>query len=279
MVDEEMEGAARLAADLGKAGFEVITANNGARGLEMAQTERPALVLTELTLPRMPGFELCRRLKRDFFTRHIPIIILTAEAAEPDRILGFELGADDYVIKPSSSREISLRIRLCLHRMNRKEVVEKKEKVILGEIVYDCGKHEVTIQNELVRLTQLEFRLLGCLMKSSGHVLDRSTLLEEVWGMNDTVISRTVDTHMRRLRIKLGPVAEQLETVRGAGYRLNARLPANQKQQAQMANNDEEIDFYFERLGDGKSHCLSNKRPHLRLRMADPELLLTADKD
>jgi two-component system phosphate regulon response regulator PhoB len=218
IVEDEPDVVDMLSLQLRKAGgFSLITAADGADGLKKARTESPALIVLDLMLPKMSGLELCRLLKSDSTTRQIPIIMLTAKAEEVDRIVGFEFGADDYVTKPFSPREMVLRIRAILRR-NQQDGAE--ENLTRGPITIDAARHRVLVFGKPVVLTAVEFKLLNMLMKRPGRVQARDRLLNEVWGYEAAIDTRTVDTHVRRLREKLGKAADAIETVRGFGYRL-----------------------------------------------------------
>ena len=168
-------------------------------------------------LPEMDGLEVCKALRRDPATAAVPIIMLTAKAAEVDRVVGLELGADDYVTKPFSARELILRIRNLLGR--RQESPSDKDRLRVGQIVIDSARHQVTVRGKAVDLTATEFRLVTLLAQRRGRVQTREQLLRDVWGYNSVIDTRTVDTHVRRLREKLGQEADWLDTVRGVGYR------------------------------------------------------------
>ncbi|MCE0485088.1 MAG: winged helix-turn-helix domain-containing protein [Methylacidiphilales bacterium] len=218
VVDDESDVLDMLVINLRSAGFVVSVAENGAAALTLARSELPALIVLDLMLPQMSGLEICKVLKGDTATRHIPIIMLTAKAEEVDKIVGLELGADDYVTKPFSPRELILRINRSLRR--GKEKVPGVEKISIGDLVLDHARHEVMVKNQPVDLTATEFRLLAMLMERSGRVQGRDRLLNDVWGYESVIDTRTVDTHVRRLREKLGPLANYIETVRGVGYRI-----------------------------------------------------------
>ena len=198
-------------------GFNVIAATDGATGLRRAREESPALVVLDLMLPKMPGLEVCKILKSDSLTRHIPILMLTAKAEEIDRILGLELGADDYVSKPFSPREIVLRAQAILRRG---ETPADAQSFVAGPIRIDGVRHQVSINGKVIHLTGLEFKLLRTLVQRRGRVQQRDRLLSDVWGYESLIDTRTVDTHVRRLREKLGKAGDVIETVRGFGYRL-----------------------------------------------------------
>jgi two-component system, OmpR family, phosphate regulon response regulator PhoB len=218
IIEDEQDVIDLLTLHLRKAGgFTLSTATDGASGLRKAREELPALIILDLMLPKMPGLEICKVLKTDATTRQIPIIMLTAKAEEIDRIVGLEFGADDYVTKPFSPRELILRVNAILRR-GKGEVAE--EKMSIGAITLDPARHHVAVGGKPVRLTSVEFKLLSMLMKRKGRVQARDRLLNEVWGYESLIDTRTVDTHVRRLRKKLGKAAVAIETVRGFGYRI-----------------------------------------------------------
>jgi two-component system, OmpR family, phosphate regulon response regulator PhoB len=217
IVEDERDVVDLLAFNLRKAGFIISTATDGAAGLQKARSERPAFIILDLMLPKMPGLEICKILKGDSATRQIPIMMLTAKAEEIDRILGLELGADDYVTKPFSPREVILRIKAILRRA---EKIAEDERLSAGPIVIDPARHEVSVGGKRVNLTSLEFKLLRTLMQRRGRVQTRDRLLNDVWGYESIIDTRTVDTHVRRLRRKLGKASDAIESVRGFGYRL-----------------------------------------------------------
>jgi len=215
IIEDETDVADLLTLNLRKAGFRVSTATDGASGLQNARDGRPDFIILDLMLPKMSGLEVCRILKSDTATSQIPILMLTAKAEEVDRIVGLEFGADDYVTKPFSPREIVLRIRAILRRGETAD-----EGLKAGPISIDAARHEVRVNGKPVHLTSLEFKLLRTLMQRHGRVQDRDRLLNEVWGYESVIDTRTVDTHVRRLREKLGKAGDAIETVRGFGYRL-----------------------------------------------------------
>jgi two-component system phosphate regulon response regulator PhoB len=185
--------------------------------LELAKKERPSLVILDLMLPGMDGKDICRALKSNPLTQSIPILMLTAKAEEVDRVIGFELGADDYVTKPFSPRELVLRVKAILRR---KEVVQESEKIVrIGDLLIDIDRHHVSIKKIPVQLTSTEFKLLVELISKRGRVQTREHLLDRVWGYTYEGYARTVDTHIRRLREKLGSLNDSIETIRGVGYR------------------------------------------------------------
>jgi len=218
IVEDERDVVDLLVLNLRKAGgFAISTAGDGVNGLSKARSDKPAFVILDLMLPRMPGLEVCKILKSDPATRHIPIMMLTAKAEEIDRIVGLEFGADDYVTKPFSPREVILRIQAILRRGEAK--VEENH-LSAGPITIDPERHEVSVAGKRINLTSLEFKLLRTLMQRRGRVQARDRLLNEVWGYESVIDTRTVDTHVRRLREKLGKAGNAVETVRGFGYRL-----------------------------------------------------------
>src|SRR5437667_9215761 len=218
IVEDERDVVDLLTLNLRKAGgFVISTAADGAAGLHKARTEKPAFIILDLMLPNMPGLEACKILKSDPATRHIPIMMLTAKAEEIDRIVGLEFGADDYVTKPFSPREVILRIQAILRRGETKP---EEERLSAGSIVIDPARHHVSVGGKRVNLTSIEFKLLRTLVQRRGRVQARDRLLYDVWGYERMIDPRTVDTHVRRLREKLGKAGDVIETVRGFGYRL-----------------------------------------------------------
>jgi len=223
VVDDEADVIDLLVMNLRAAGFLVVAVEDGATALAKARSEAPSLIILDLMLPGMSGLEICKVLKGDVATRQIPIIMLTAKGEEVDKIVGLELGADDYVTKPFSPRELILRVNRSLRR--GKDKVPSVEKLAIGDIVLDHTRHEVLVKNQAVDLTATEFRLLALLMERRGRVQGRDRLLNDVWGYESIIDTRTVDTHVRRLREKLGAQATYIETVRGVGYRISESEP------------------------------------------------------
>ena len=221
IIEDEQDVLDLLTLNLRKAGgFAISTATDGATGLRKARAELPALIILDLMLPKMPGLEVCKILKTDPATQHIAILMLTAKAEEIDRIVGLEFGADDYVTKPFSPREIILRVKAIMRR-GQGEVGDTR--LTRGAITLDPSRHAVAVNGKPVRLTSVEFKLLSRLMERSGRVQARDRLLNEVWGYESIIDTRTVDTHIRRLRKKLGKAADTIETVRGFGYRMREK--------------------------------------------------------
>lgn len=220
VVDDEPDALEVLGFKLREAGFTPIFADDGAGALTAVRAEKPDLIVLDLMLPEIDGLEVCKILRRDPATATIPILMLTAKAAEMDRVLGLELGADDYVTKPYSPRELVLRIRKLLKRGQPAD--EASEYIRIGSLEIDVAKHEARVENKPVTLTATEFNLLHVLAKRRGRVQTRERLLQDVWGYETAIDTRTVDTHMRRLREKLGAVADYIETIRGVGYRFKS---------------------------------------------------------
>ena len=218
IVEDEADVAELVAHHLGKAGFSVEATEDGLSALEMIRSNPPSLVVLDLMLPKMSGLDLCRAVKADVRTREVVVLILSARTDEIDRVIGFELGADDYVIKPFSPRELVLRIQAIFRRRGARG--DEAERIKIGELTLDCSRHEVKAANRVVECTATEFKLLRILMERHGRVQGRDRLLSDVWGYDSVIDTRTVDTHMRRLRDKLGDCARYIETVRGFGYRL-----------------------------------------------------------
>ena len=218
MVDDEPEAVELVQFNLQQAGFDVATAADGLEALKAARHLLPQLVVLDLMIPEVDGLEVCKMLRRDPATANIPIIMLTARAAEIDRVLGLELGADDYLTKPFSPRELVLRVKKMLQRA-RPTADEATDVLRFGHLVIDTPRHVVSWRGNHVDLTATEFKLLTVLAQRRGRVQSRDQLLRDVWEYNNLIDTRTVDTHMRRLREKLGPAAKFLDTVRGVGYR------------------------------------------------------------
>lgn len=218
VVDDEPDLQDLVELALSDAGYEVETAATGREALVKVQQTLPDLLVLDLMLPDMPGTEVCRHVRGRPATEDLPILMLTAKSEEVDRIVGFELGADDYVTKPFSPRELALRVRALLRRRG----VARADETLLEHrgIVLDLERHRCSAIGEDVRLTAKEFRLLAALMRRPGRVLTRERLLENAWDSDITVTLRTIDTHLKRLREKLGPVGDTIETVRGVGYRI-----------------------------------------------------------
>ncbi len=224
LVIEDEEGLlSTLDYNLQKNGFQTRTAMTGAEGLELASTEPvPDLILLDLMLPDIPGTQVCRSLRENELTREVFVIILTARGDEIDRVVGFEVGADDYVVKPFSMRELMLRVKVILRRRMPPEALLDEH--VFGMLRIDQDGHRVWVGEEEIQLTALEFRLLNVLLRRKGRVQTRTILLDDVWGIEADVTTRTVDTHIKRLRVKLGTAGDYIETIRGVGYRFRARV-------------------------------------------------------
>jgi DNA-binding response OmpR family regulator len=220
VVDDEPDTLELIEFNLTQAGCEVVTAPDGEEALRKVRAQAPALIVLDVMLPGMSGMDICGLLKRNPATALIPIVMLTAKAAEIDRVLGLELGADDYLTKPFSPRELVLRVKGLLRRTAENPAIQA-EQLHLGDLVVDLPRHEVLVTGERVLLTAKEFRLLVTLATRRGRVQTREQLLRDVWDCNTLIDTRTVDTHMRRLREKLGKAARNLETLRGVGYRFS----------------------------------------------------------
>ena len=217
VVDDEPDAIELVSYNLKNVGYDVASAADGTEALKKARSLLPNLIILDLMLPEVDGMEVCKILRRDPNTSGIPIIMLTAKAAEIDRVLGLELGADDYVTKPFSPRELVLRVKRLLRTTESAET--KTDHFQLKDLIVDVPRHEVTVKNKKIELTATEFKLLTVLLQRRGRVQSREQLLQDVWGYDNLIDTRTVDTHMRRLREKLGPAAHYLDTVRGVGYR------------------------------------------------------------
>ena len=217
IVDDEPDAVELIEFNLKAAGFEVVTAGDGAQALKQARSRQPDLVLLDLMLPEIDGLQVCRLLRGDPATATVPIIMLTAKAAEIDRVLGLELGADDYVTKPFSPRELVLRVKSLLKRgLSAPTATERFEQ---GDLTIDVPRHLVKVRGRRLELTATEFKLITVLAQRRGRVQSRELLLRDVWEYDTAIDTRTVDTHMRRLREKLGTASGYIETVRGVGYR------------------------------------------------------------
>jgi two-component system phosphate regulon response regulator PhoB len=215
LIEDESDVLDLVRHSMTKAGFRVLVAQDGLSGLQVARDSRPDAIVLDLMLPEMRGEDVCRELKSRKITAGIPVIMLTAKAQPKDRVAGFELGADDYVIKPFSPRELVLRVQAVLRRMRS---TGSGDKLSVGPFELDRGTFEITLDGAKLDLTSIEFKLLAMLLEKRGQPLSREILLRDVWGYRNVTDSRTVDTHMRRLRGKLGAHASRLDTVRCEGY-------------------------------------------------------------
>ncbi|MDX2012130.1 MAG: response regulator [Myxococcaceae bacterium] len=217
IVDDEADLASLVEFNLKQAGLDTAVALTGEQALQLANRHKPDLVLLDLMLPDISGRDVCRKLRANPQTRDVPIVMLTARGEEADRVQGFEVGADDYVTKPFSPRELVLRVKAILRRAGNGH---SQEKVALGPLELDLGAHRAYVGGDEVELTALEFKLLHHLMSRPGRVQTREQLLSDVWGITSALETRTVDTHVMRLREKLGEARDFVETVRGVGYRM-----------------------------------------------------------
>lgn len=218
IIEDERDLAELVAFNLEKEGYRPLITPDGQSGLEAVRNNSPDLILLDLMLPGMSGIETCKILKGSEKTAKIPIVMLTAKGEEIDRVVGFEVGADDYVIKPFSPRELLLRIKAVLRRAGSNESVSRTIKV--GPISIDTDRHIVSVEDSQVVLTTTEFKLLFNLAERLGRVQSRDRLLKDVWGINHMGDTRTVDTHITRLRTKLGESGEMIKTIRGFGYKM-----------------------------------------------------------
>ena len=218
LIEDEQDLAELIAFNLEKEGFRPHIAADGLIGLEAALENPPDLILLDLMLPSLNGTEICKILKKNEKTTAIPIIMLTAKGEEIDRVVGFEVGADDYMVKPFSIRELMLRVKALLRRALPEQV--KKKVIQVGLIHIDSESHHVSVAGREILLTTIEYKLLSDLAERVGRVQSRETLLQNVWGYNYVGDSRTVDTHITRLRNKLGEAGDIIKTVRGFGYKM-----------------------------------------------------------
>jgi two-component system phosphate regulon response regulator PhoB len=218
IIEDERDLAELLAFNLQKEGFKTVIALDGPKGLEAVNSENPDLVILDLMLPGLNGIDLCKLLRKNESTAAIPVIMLTAKGEEIDKVVGFEVGADDYLVKPFSMRELLLRIKAILRRASP----EKPEGRLItaGPISIDTSRHRITVNGEETVLTSTEFKLLMTLAERLGRMQSREHLLTQVWGYNSDADTRTVDTHITRLRNKLGTAGDLVKTVRGFGYKM-----------------------------------------------------------
>lgn len=219
VVEDELDIRDLVELHLKKAGFETLAASAGQEAFQKIQSARPDLIVLDLMLPEMDGKELTKLLKAREETKEIPIVMLTAKGEEVDRIVGFELGADDYLPKPFSPRELVLRVKAVLKRTQKEPEAEGLAPVRLDDLEIDPANFEVRVKGKPAELTKTEFSILLELVKAKGRLKTREVLLESVWGFESYGDSRTIDTHLSRLRQKLGKIGERIETVRGVGFR------------------------------------------------------------
>ena len=223
VVEDEQDVAELLRYHLAKEGYDVVIAANGQEAIKRARDVRPEVILLDIMVPQLNGWEICRRLKADTDTRAIPVIMVTGRVEEGDKVLGFELGADDYVTKPFSPRELVARVRAVVRRGRASELTERKSHLKAGELEIDRHRFEVRMKGKTVDLTPKEFELLATFVDTPGRVFGREELLDLVWGRDGFVEPRTIDVHLARLRAKFNAAKvtpPAIETVRGVGYRL-----------------------------------------------------------
>ena len=223
IVEDERDIRELVVHHLKREGYQVSVAASGEEALRQVQASPPDLVLLDLMMPAMNGLEVCRRLRQDPVTASLPIVMLTAKGDEIDRVLGLEIGADDYVVKPFSPKELLARVRAVLRRSLP---APGASPTTLGALTIDPGTHTVSVGDEVLALTPKEFDLLRALVEARGRVLSREFLLDRVWGYSraSEIESRTVDVHVRRLRVKLGPEGRRVLTVKSVGYRMDPSL-------------------------------------------------------
>ena len=220
IIEDEPDIRKTIDYNLSKESFEVVQAASIQEGERVLASNKIDVIILDLMLPDGSGLTLCRDIKSDSKLKHIPVIILTAKTEEVDRVVGFELGADDYVTKPFSVRELILRVKAVLKRGNQKSANLEVQRQF-GDLVIDVDSHEVFVDNESITLTALEFKLLRQLVDRRGRVQSRDQLLSDVWGYSADVTTRTVDTHIKRLREKLGVMGKYVQTIRGVGYKFS----------------------------------------------------------
>jgi two-component system alkaline phosphatase synthesis response regulator PhoP len=223
VIEDEDDILEVIAYNLKREGYEVITSTSGEDGLEKIEKSSPQLVVLDLMLPEIDGLELCRKLKSDPLTRSIPVIMVTAKGEESDVVLGLGVGADDYVTKPFSPKELVARVKALLRRSRVRPEGDSRERIAFGGVVIDPQRHDVQVDGEPVTLTATEFRLLHFLASHPGRVFTRDHLLTRVIGEEAIVIDRNIDVHVRAIRKKLGGHRELIETIRGVGYRFKDR--------------------------------------------------------
>jgi two-component system phosphate regulon response regulator PhoB len=219
IIDDEEDLASNLSYRLNKEGFRCVYASNGLDGLSLLKEFEPDLLLLDVMLPDYSGLEICRQIKADPVFQHTPVIMVSARGEEIDRVMGFEVGADDYVLKPFSIRELLLRLKAILRRV-QKEVIEPSDLLVFGGLKLDKSSHQIWLNDQEIELTALEFKLLCTFIERKGKTQTRSQLLSDVWGYEVTEINtRTVDTHVKRLREKIEDAGSYIQTIRGVGYR------------------------------------------------------------
>ncbi|MDA3962552.1 MAG: response regulator [Planctomycetota bacterium] len=221
VIEDEADISELIAYNLEREGFQVTTRADGEDGLAQARQEVPDLVLLDLMLPSVDGIEVCRQLRADNATKHVPVIMVTAKGEESDVVVGLGMGADDYVTKPFSPRELTARVKAMLRRARSAPQGEEKDRIGFLGVQIDASRHEVKVDNERQSFTATEFRLLHFLANHPGRVFTRDQIIERVIGEGAIVIDRNIDVHVRAVRKKLGPYRDCIETVRGVGYRFS----------------------------------------------------------
>lgn len=221
VIDDEKDIRELLQYNLSKEGYDVSTAKTGEEGFEAARSKKPDLVILDLMLPGVDGLEVCRMLRANASTKHLPVLMLTAKGSETDQIVGLELGADEYIVKPFSVKVLLARVKNIFRSREKRSEAPLVMKT--GPLTVDRDRHTVLLQGKEIILTNLEFRILSFLVENRGRVFSRDQLLDGVWKGEGFVVDRTVDVHVRSIRQKLGKHREMLETVRGAGYRFSDR--------------------------------------------------------
>ena len=225
VIEDEEDLNQTLSFNLENEGYKVTSALKGSEALEILENASPPdLVILDLMLPDMPGLDICRHIRSKDNLKNISVIIVTAKGEEVDRVVGFELGADDYIVKPYSVRELMLRIQAQLRRNDSSEVTEENSEegnISFKDLLIDNSKHKVFLSDKKISLTAKEYTLLKYLLTKADKVQTRDILLEKVWGYDNSVTTRTVDTHVKRLRSKLGKYGDNIETIRGVGYIFN----------------------------------------------------------
>ncbi len=219
VIEDEPDIREVMVYNLSREGYRVLEAKDGEKGLEKARREAPDLILLDLMLPSLDGVEVCRLLRSDPLTQAVPVIMVTAKSEESDVVLGFGVGADDYVAKPFSPKELLARVKAVLRRGNLREGSAATPRLLRGNLAIDTLRHEVTLDGEPIVLTATEFRLLSTLAAHPGRVFSRDALLNRVIGQNAVVVERNIDVHIRVIRDKLGNSRDMIETIRGVGYR------------------------------------------------------------
>ena len=219
VIEDEPDIVEVLSYNLKREGYNVSSTLRGDEGLNLVRNQSPNLVILDLMLPGMDGLSICQQLKSDSLVRDIPIIIISAKGEESDVVIGLEMGADDYLTKPFSPRELIARVKAVLRRGPTQDD-KARERILLGKLVIDVARHEVNVDDELISLTATEFKILHQLASQSGRAFTREQLLNRVVGLGVVVVDRNIDVHIRALRKKLGDASDMIQTIRGVGYRL-----------------------------------------------------------